>query len=869
VGERHSLLLRQIKRHLGSDADLSPAWRGLVEAVNEAYLQADTDRRMLERSLELSSEELLQANSEMRAVFQAIPDLLFRLDADGRILDCKAGGTVDLYRPAAELLGKRIQDVPPREAGERFAAALRQLADAGSVASFEYALSRAGRVRHYEARLLPLREGQRIVLIRNITDRKQAEDALSQSVQEFRGLFEAARDAILILDPVEQVVLAVNQRACEVYGFRHGEFLGVALSALSEDLERDQGHVEQTLRAGVAPAFETVHRRKDGTRMDVEVSASVVQYEGRRAILSINRDVSERQRAKADLEESLSLLKATLESTADGILVVDRDGRIVAHNGKFAEMWNIPPEVLATRDDSKALAHAINMLERPDAFVAKVRELYAQPDASSQDILKLRDGRIFERYSQPQRIGGASVGRVWSFRDVTQQHRAEETIRHRAYHDDLTGLPNRMLFRDRFAQALGHARRHKQTLAMLFMDLDRFKTINDTLGHAVGDKLLQHVAHRLITLTRAGDTLARLGGDEFMLLVSSIRQIEDASTVADHILNALKQPFRVDGHELHLTASVGISVFPFDGDDADTLVKHADIALYRAKERGRNNYEVYTPAMNDMALERLVLENSMRHALDRDEFLLHYQPQVDVSTGRIVGSEALVRWARANGDLVPPSQFIPVAEDTGLIANLGDWVLRRACAQGRAWRASGLPPLQLAVNLSASQFQRSSLIADVTRVLDETGLDPGCLELELTESTIMRNPELAIASLRRLRSMGVGIAVDDFGTGYSSLSYLKKLPISVLKIDRSFVRDCLFDTDDAAIVTAVISMAQSLRLKVVAEGVETMEQVTFLRDRGCREMQGYFFSAPLDAQGFEGLVNAPPSWGGLRAPPPA
>jgi diguanylate cyclase (GGDEF)-like protein len=458
-------------------------------------------------------------------------------------------------------------------------------------------------------------------------------------------------------------------------------------------------------------------------------------------------------------------------------------------------------------------------------------------------------------------VGGTSVGRVWSFRDVTQQHRAEEAIRHHAYHDSLTGLPNRMLFNDRFAQALGHARRHKQTLAMLFLDLDRFKTVNDTLGHAVGDKLLQHVAHRLIALTRAGDTLARLGGDEFMLLVSSIRQIEDASKVADHVLNALKQPFRIDGHELHLSASVGISVFPFDGDDAETLVKHADVALYRAKERGRNTYEVYTPAMNERALERLTLGNSLRRALDREEFLLHYQPQVNVATGRIVGSEVLLRWARPDGTLVPPAQFVPVAEDTGLIGKLGDWVLRRACAQAQAWRAAGMGPVQLAVNLSASQFRRSSLITDVTRVLEETGLDPCRLELELTESTIMLNPEEAIASLRRLRSMGVGIAVDDFGTGYSSLSYLRKLPISVLKIDRSFVRDCLYDADDAAIVTAVLSMAKSLRLKVVAEGVETAEQMAFLRERGCREMQGYFFSVPRDAQSFEDLVKTPaPSW---------
>jgi diguanylate cyclase (GGDEF)-like protein len=435
-----------------------------------------------------------------------------------------------------------------------------------------------------------------------------------------------------------------------------------------------------------------------------------------------------------------------------------------------------------------------------------------------------------------------------------ERKRSEETIRHQAYHDALTKLPNRMLFKDRMTQALLHAHRDKQMLAMLFLDLDRFKIINDTLGHAVGDKLLQSVADRLRKCLREGDTVARLGGDEFMLLLSGIHHVEDAAKIAEKILSAIRPPFQIDSHELYINTSIGISLYPYDGEDAETLVKNADIALYRAKERGRDNYQFYASAMNAKAIETLELENKLRRALERNEFVLHYQPQIDMYMGKIIGMEALVRWQRPDGKLVPPLDFIALAEDTGMIVPLGEWVLRNACAQTRLWQTADFPPLRVAVNLSGRQFQQN-LVQTIEKVLKKTGLDPQFLELELTETAIMKNDKVAIETLNELKSMGIQICIDDFGTGYSSLSYLKRFPIDTLKIDQTFIRDSMLDADHAAIVTAIIQMAHSLKLKVVAEGVETKEQFAFLRRHNCDKMQGSLFSEPLSGEAFTKLIN--------------
>lgn len=418
---------------------------------------------------------------------------------------------------------------------------------------------------------------------------------------------------------------------------------------------------------------------------------------------------------------------------------------------------------------------------------------------------------------------------------------------HLAHHDTLTDLPNRILFRSRLAQLIAQARRSMRSLAVLFLDLDRFKYINDTLGHDVGDVLLQAVGKRLESCIRESDTIARRGGDEFTVILDGIHRGQDAAAVARKILDALSHPFAIEGHELFVGASIGISLFPADGADVETLIKHADIAMYRAKARGGNHFQFFLPEMNGRALGRLELESSLRLALARDEFVLHYQPQLDIASGRVCGVEALIRWAHPEMGMIFPDAFISLAEETGLIHAMGDWVLREAVRQNRAWQDEGLAPICMAVNFSARQFQFKQPVKRVAEVLGDAGLDPGYLDLELTESVVMKDASLAIETLGQMRDLGVEISIDDFGMGYSSLAYLKRFPITRLKIDRSFITNLLVDPKDAAITDAIIGIAHSLGIQAVAEGVEDFDQLEHLRGPGCDQMQGYLFSKPLPA----------------------
>jgi diguanylate cyclase (GGDEF)-like protein/PAS domain S-box-containing protein len=564
----------------------------------------------------------------------------------------------------------------------------------------------------------------------------------------------------------------------------------------------------------------------------------------------VGHDVTKRRESEDALRSAVSLLTATLESTADGILVVAADHSIARFNQRFVDMWRIPASIIEERDDNRVLSFVTDQVADPASFIARVEDLYAHPEVESFDTIEFRDGRTFERYSCAQLVAGRPIGRVWSFRDITDRRRAEKQIHVLAYQDPLTELPNRALFRDRMKQATARADRAGTTVALLFLDLDNFKMINDSLGHAAGDDLLKQIAARMRLCVRDTDTISRQGGDEFLVMLTDLAGSEMVTPIVDKLMAQLQAPFEIDGTELTTSVSIGIASYPNDGEDFDALLKKSDTAMYRAKESGRNTYRFFDEHMNVEAIEHLNIRNGLRLALDRAELVLHYQPQIDLRTGRVVGAEALVRWLHPRQGLVFPSRFIPVAEDNGLIVPIGEWVLGQACRQAVRWHEAGLTGLIMAVNFSAVQFRRSKVEQTVMRALTASGLDPSLLELELTESILIHDTENTLAAVKRLKALGVKLSIDDFGTGYSSLSYLRRFDVDKLKIDQSFINDLSSDPGDAAIVRAIIQMARSLDLRTIAEGVEDRKVLGRLREFNCDEAQGHYFAPAMPAEEF-------------------
>ncbi len=734
-----------------------------------------------------------------------------------------------------------------------------------------------------------------IWIVEDISERRRARQELEELLQRQQAILENASVGILFTRDGE--IVHCNPRMESIMGWPPGSLLGqraAVFFADADDYQRFGAAVGPGLAAGARVEVEWLNTRRDGTQIWCRhLAKALPSQDGSRSTIWITEDISAQKRAQEALEEARRELERRVEErTLELAFINDQlqneiaeraevEKHLRAEESRFRDLsemssdwfWEMGPDLRFT--EMSGGLHRTKL--DPRATLGKYRwelpivgvspEQWAEHRRILQARLPFKDF-VYQMETQPGELHWFSISGKPIFEDgvfkgyrgtgtdITERRQAEEKIAFLAYHDALTGLPNRVLLQDRLQQAIAQAERVRNGLALVFLDLDNFKKINDSLGHAAGDALLQEVAQRLKRCVRDSDTISRQGGDEFVLILRDLRGVDSCVPVLGKIMEALQEPYAWEGNELSTSASLGIALYPEDGRDFETLRKKADMAMYRAKEAGRNTYRFFDEEMDEEAVEHLLMRSGLRRAIERGEFLLHYQPQIDLASGRVIGAEALLRWQHPEYGLVPPGRFIPIAEESGLIVPIGVWVLREACRQNAQWLRAGLPPLVVAVNLSAAQFRRGSVEQAVRQALDDAQLPAVQLELELTESILLQDVESVLAAVRRLKQLGVKLSIDDFGTGYSSLSYLKRFDIDKLKIDQSFIRDLASDPDDAAIVHAVIQMSHSLGLRTIAEGVETPDMLQRLRTFGCDEAQGYHYARPMPAAEFERWVVA-------------
>jgi diguanylate cyclase (GGDEF)-like protein/PAS domain S-box-containing protein len=826
--------------------------RVVVEELRDRLKEAQVKTAALAENyaeLESRAAALEASDARFRRIFHSSPQpTTINRYSDGTFLEVNDAWTRTFGYSRDEVLGRRPQDIPTWANPADRKTMFMMLAEKGSLHDAEFQIrKKSGEIADI---LLSVEEidfgGERAVIapIRDITEQKRSARLLRLSEERFAKIIQATPQSMSVNTVDDGTFLEVNQACADLYGFSREEMIGRNAIELGlwPNPESRAELIRELLSHGTIKARETALRTKSGELRELLLSATLVELdEGERVLLSAV-DVTEPKLAKKLLRQSEERFAKIFQSNPDAIVISTMaEGRYIEVNQAWLDVFGYSREQLIGHT-SFELGIWVNTDERA-RMLRQLAESKSLRNFATR--LRKRSGEVADVLLAAELIdlGGAQCI-IFMLHDITQRKRAEERIQHLATRDYLTGLPNRLLLADRLALSINIAQRNGSRLALLFIDMDRFKTINDSLGHQIGDAFLKAVAERLSGIMRAGDTLARSGGDEFVVLLENFDSVEDVAQAALKMLGELAKPFTVEGHLLSATCSIGISLFPGDGGNPLTLMREADTAMYHAKEKGRGTYQFYSAEMNSHVRERLRQETSLRAALGNKEFRLEYQPKVDIASGRMTGMEALLRWRHADLGDVPPQQFISVAEDLGLIVDIGHWVLEQACRQIGLWRASGYPALRVAVNLSVRQFN-DKLVPDIISLLRDSGTDPTQIELEITESLFMRDPAEIAAILGQLNALGMHVTLDDFGTGYSSLIHIKRFFVDALKIDRSFVTDIATNAQTAAIVKAVVAMARGLDIRVIAEGVEQANQLRLLKTLGCDEYQGFLFSRAI------------------------
>ncbi len=678
---------------------------------------------------------------------------------------------------------------------------------------------------------------------------KLIEEVRRETEKRFRIIFEQGTDAIVLSDAETGALVEFNDKAIETLAYSREEFqsLKIADFVVAESQSTAKKHRDK-LSSGESCTYETKHRTKDGRILDILESSRALTIQGKAYILYLYHDITERKRA----EENLRLAATVFETAAEGITVTDADRKIIAINPAFTEITGYTAEEVLGKNP-----RILQSKRHDEAFYKEMWSVINAKGKWSGEIWERRkNGEIFPEWLTITSIKdneGKVIRYTGLFNDITRQKLNEEDIYYRAHYDQLTGLANRLLFSERLSQAMKHSLRNKKPLALMFIDLDRFKHVNDTFGHSMGDYLLQEAAKRLQDCVKEDDCVARSGGDEFLILLPNITGKEDAKVVAKEMIKRSAVPFQLKTHDAFVSASIGITIFPDDGGDVSTLFKNSDMAMYQAKDAGRNTHKFFNRSMTAISREHATLEWDLRKALERDELEVYYQPIIDLQSKQLVGTESLLRWHHPQRGLLYPEKFIPIAEQSELIVQIGEWVLITACQQLKAWQEQYGLKIYMAVNMSTRQFNYKSFTKTLVDALDKSGLDPNLLTLELTESLLMDGDREAVRKLLKFKEMGIHLSIDDFGTGYSSLSYLSRFPIDLLKIDKSFVHEVQLDRTNQNLTKAMITMAHGLKIKVIAEGIETKNELEFLSAQGCDSVQGYYFSKALPAEEFAAM----------------